>query len=150
MKLNWEKQKSGNINTIHHAECSDSSDTLIGSAIEQCVNKTMDFLPSNVIDDSRYLMFEWDTLNSTLSIAVTDQSKENDSPDVVKCVMSGLALEMQKIRENSPNDWEEKSNEHASEIKYCINNCITTASEFLRYSLIAAFHTGSRNKSILV
>ena len=159
MILNWEEHNNINPNrptstktthTVHHAECVDSSEKQVVSAIEQCIDKTMNLLSANVVDESRYLMFEWDTTSSTLIIAVTDHTKENDSEHVVRCVMSGLDKEMQGIRDRSATEWEEKKNEFSFDVKYCINDYLTICSEFLRYSLIAAFHNESRDKSILV
>jgi len=159
MKLNWEEhnnvspEKSNNTkttHTIHHSECTDGSEKSVVRAIEQCIDKTMSLLSINVVDESRYLMFEWNTTNSTLIVAVTDHAKENDSEHVVRCVMSGLDQEMQKLRDLSTRDWEEKATEYSHDVKYYINNYLPICSDFLRYSLIAAFHNESRDKSILV
>jgi len=46
--------------------------------------------------------------HSTLAIAVTDHTKENDPERVMRCIMSGLDKEMQSIRDLSPSDWDEK------------------------------------------
>jgi len=158
MKLNWEEQKNSKpagstaatTCTVYHAECSNSANKSVVSAIDQCIDKALDLLSINVVDESRYLMFEWDKAHSTLTIAVTDHTKANDSEHVVRCIMSGLYKEMQSIRDLSPSDCDEKMNAYSFDVKYSINNYLTTCSEFLRYSLIAAFHSDSRDKSILV
>lgn len=160
MKLNWEEHKyvkptastnaTESIGTVYHAECVDSANKSVVNAIQQCIDKTMNLLSANVVDESRYLMFEWDKTSSTLTIAVTDHTKENDSENVVKCIMSGLDKDMQNIRDLSKSDWDEKVNAYSFDVKYSINEHLTTCNEFLRYSLIAAFHSDSRKKSILI
>ena len=159
MKLSWEEQtkispneptNSKNTHTVHCTVCSDPAERSVASAVEQSIDKTMSLLSSNVVDESRYLMFEWNTSTSTLLIAVTDQEKQNDSEHTVQCAMAGLNEEMTKLREASETDWEEKTNELSHDVKYYINNYLPICSDFLRYSLIAAFHNGTRDKSILV
>lgn len=158
MKLNWEEQKNihptGSTNastaTVYHAECADAANKFVISAIEQCIDKSLNLLSINVVNESRYLMFEWDKSYSTLTIAVTDHTKEHDSELVVRCQMTGLNKEMQSIQELSAEDWDKKVNAYSFDVKYSINNYLTTCNEFLRYSLIAAFHSETRDKSILV
>jgi len=154
MKLNWKESSTDSASeadkTRHFAECVENIESHIISAIEQCIDKTMSLLSLNVKDESRYLMFEWDTKNSVLTTVVTDDLKENDSVHVVVCSMPGLNSEMLQIKNTSVEDWESKIEDYSFDVKYRINDYLTTCSEFLRYSLIAAFHNESRDKSILV
>ena len=118
---------------VYFAIFKEGNDKLIELAIQACIDKAIGFLLENVVDESRYLLFEWDVVSSTLTIVVTDDLRENDSRYVVKCLMSALDGEVNAI-------------EYASTIKYWIKDYLTTDSEFLKYSLVAVFHSKTRSK----
>jgi len=124
---------SENEHVVYLAEFDEQSDEAIALAVQACMDKAIGFLSDNVDDESRYFLFEWNVACSTLTIVVTDDSRENDSQYVVKCLMSAL-------------DDDKKSIEYVSMIKYEIKDYLTTSSEFLKYSLVAVFHSGSRGK----
>ncbi|WP_428818351.1 hypothetical protein [Microbulbifer sp. MCCC 1A16149] len=137
MDLNWAVSESsdslrpvaGNDSKyfVHHGSCEGSSEHEVQKAVEACIDKACDLLEQNIQDDSRYLLFEWNPKTSTLAIVVTDDGKERDSRDVVQChfVANDIAL--------NPDD-----------IQFWIRDYLTTCTQFLHYSLIAAFHCDSR------
>ncbi|MBN8431875.1 hypothetical protein JF535_13550 [Microbulbifer salipaludis] len=137
MKLNWEIDKDRALtgaakqndreHSIHHSTVVGASEQDIQLAIDASVEKACELLENNIQDDSRYLLFGWDSEVSTLTIVVTDDDKRHDSRDVVQChlVTGG--------QQPDPED-----------IQFWIKDYLTTCAPFLRYSLIAAFHRGSR------
>jgi hypothetical protein len=82
------------------------------------------------------MLFEWDEDNASLSIVVSDAKKAHDSPQMVKCCFKALS-------ENMPSDY-------AENIHFWIRDYLTTCAGFMRYSLVAAFHTGNRNACTLL
>lgn len=102
-------------------------------------------LGQNIRSDSMYLLFEWDVVYSMLTIVVTDELKENDSEYVVKCCFEKLDERRNSDSGESEDDWENNVNEYASKVKYWIKDYLTTSSNFLGYSLVAAFHSETRD-----
>ncbi|WP_160153868.1 hypothetical protein [Microbulbifer sp. ALW1] len=112
---------------IHQSSFNGSSTSDIPLAISACVDKACDLLENGIRDDSRFMLFGWDANASTLTIVVTDDDKVRDSRDVVQCEF---------ITDDHQLDPED--------IQFWIKDYLTTCSQFLRYSLIAAFHRESR------
>lgn len=143
MKLDWaihEKssrtgaaQGSDREHVIYHSILDGASEQEIQLAIDISIEKACDLLESNIQDDSRYLLFGWDADTSTLTIVVTDDEKQRDSRDVVQC---------QFVATDKPLDPED--------IQFWIKDYLTTCAQFLRYSLIAAFHRESRASCTLL
>ncbi|WP_153039194.1 hypothetical protein [Microbulbifer sp. Q7] len=143
MKLNWEIDKDRALtgasmqneseHNIHHSTIVGASEQDIQLAIDASVEKACDLLDNNIQDDSRYLLFGWNSEASILTIVVTDDDKRHDSRDVVQChFVSG-------DQQPDPED-----------IQFWIKDYLTTCAPFLRYSLIAAFHLGSRASCTLL
>jgi len=78
-------------------------------------------------DSSLYLLFEWNTDDTTLTIVVTDAEKKQDSNRIVRCAM--VATD------------EEGAAETAEKIQYWIRDYLTTCDGFFAYSLVAIFHS---------
>lgn len=134
---------------VHLAEFTESDNEGVFKAIECCIDKAVSMLDSNIVEGSMYLLFEWDVVYSMLTIVVCDESKEMDSKHVVKCSFLGLDTEMNND-DLSEDEWEAKVDEYAQGVKQFIADYLSTCSGFLKYSLIAAFHSESRDKSELV
>jgi len=131
MNLMWrivsEESKESPERVIHYANLEVTSDDETQRAIDTCIEKTCGLLENNFQEDSRYLLFGWDADASTLTIVVTDDEKQRDSRNVVECQFTAT---------DEPLDPED--------IQYWIKDYLTTSTQFLRYSLIAAFHMGER------
>ena len=135
---------------VHLAFFKELGETELKSAIIDCIDKAVELLPQNIGDDSRYFLFEWDLVYSTLTVVVTDDSKENDSRHVVKCIMSTLDEKMSELASTSERTWEAKTKEFSELVKGWIHNYLTTCSGFMKYSLIAIFHNESRENAKLL
>jgi len=154
MKLNWEENKSKNSyelavghvvdHVVHYTNFSEAGDREVQLAIENCIDKAVLHLADNINDDSRYLLFEWDVVYSLLTIVVTDDRKENDAIHVVKCSFTGIDSKFNAKDDIPDNDWENRVNEYAQDIKFWIKDYLSLCNGFLDYSLVAAFHCKNR------
>ena len=104
-------------NVVHSAIFKELAEAKIKLAIINCIDKAVKLLPKNIGDDSRYFLFEWNVVNSTLTIVVTDDSKENDSRHVVKCTMLTLNEKMNVLASSSEAMWQTKTEEFSESVK---------------------------------
>jgi len=152
IKLDWKESKlaplviaeNKNEHVEYNAIFNEHSEELLKVAVQECIEKAVSFLPENVIDESRYFLFEWNIEHSTLAIVVTDDTKKNDAKFVVKCCMSALKAEINSIGSDLAK--EEKALEYSDFIKYEIKDYLTTCSSFMQFSLVAVFHNNTRDK----
>ena len=147
MILVWNDAEGDNGSLIRFADCSEMDGAAIYEALGQAVEAAVKFLPDNMKDESRFFMFEWDAACFTLTIVVTDDDKKSDSPKVVKLSLSGLGKALQG---DGVSEWAATPAECADNIKYFIRDYLTTSSGYHQYSLIAVFHSDSRNNTDLV
>ncbi len=131
MTLNWIIDND----TLHTACFDDASEASMASVIDQAMEKSVALLPTNIKDDSRFLLLEWDSASKTLLIVISDESKTRDSDQVVKLVFTGDIKDM---------------DEFIADLKYYSKNFLTTCSDFMNYSLIAAFCSAGRNSTQLL
>ena len=132
MILNWQENKSPgecSESIVHHAEYAGTEEPGIRLALAECVEKSISLLHTNINDESLYLLFEWCAASSVLSVVVTDSTKKIDSPQVGTCSFSRLESE---------------------DLQYWLGDYFTTCESFMRYSLVAAFHSQTRAASALL
>jgi len=132
MILTWEENTplgEDSKSIRHHSQYTGTEEPGIRLALGECVEKSISLLSANIEDESLYLLFEWCTSSSVLSIVVTDSSKKIDSPQVVTCGFSKL---------------------DAEDLQYWLGDYFTTCESFMSYSLVAAFHGQSRVESALL
>ncbi|MGJ8687063.1 MAG: hypothetical protein ACSHWQ_06260 [Spongiibacteraceae bacterium] len=121
---------------IHTSVCSACDDTTLRAAAGECVEKATSLLSENIDDDSMYVLFGWDAEQGNLMVSVSDAAKQKDASQVVCCNFSAL---------------DEKNNaEFIETLKYWITDYLTTCSGFMRYSLVAAFYSESRDQTALL
>lgn len=155
MSLVWKENKKINQNktkvsissetVIHSSECNGISDSDFQITINQCIDKATELLERNFNTDSMYLLFEWDLLSSILTIVLTDESKKNDSSDIVMCAFPKVADALNITQETSDQVRQSKVNGFSDDIQYWIRDYLTTCASFQNYSLIAVFHNDSRD-----
>ena len=132
MILSWEKNKSTDEcseSIVYYSDYAGTEESGIRLALAECIEKSISLLHTNIKDESLYLLFEWCAASSVLSIVVTDSTKKIDSPHVVKCGLSRLESE---------------------DLQYWLGDYFTTCESFMRYSLVAAFHSQTRVESVLL
>ncbi len=136
INLDWKRQISTNNQCeIISATVENSQRELIHLAIKNTVDKAVSLLADNIKDNSRYFLCEWEPLINCLTIVVTDDSKTIDGNTAVKLTLSA-----------SPKNNEELTDD----VRHWIHNYLTTHAGFMQFSLIAIFHSSSRNKTILL
>lgn len=159
MTLNWQVHKNlnpfspsaeGIEHAIHRAAAAEYDESAINSAVILCIDKAVSLLGNNIDDNSRYFIFEWDVIHSTLSIAVTNDKKECDSPAVVQCDFSGLADHIKAVKNTSDIAHSQEIALYTESVTDIARDYLTTCPDFFRYSLVAIFHTGDRSNSLLL
>ena len=161
IKLDWIESKpalnpfeaaagSKTEHVVYLAHFKELGEAELKSAFISCIEKAIELLPKNIGDDSRYLLFEWDVVYSALTVVVTDDTKQNDSRYITKCIMSTLDEKMKELATTSENSWESKTEEFSELVRDWIHNYLTTSGGFMRYSLVAVFHNESREKTQLL
>ncbi|MFT5420964.1 MAG: hypothetical protein ACI9D5_001717 [Candidatus Endobugula sp.] len=114
---------------LHQANSSDT--TNIQHGIGACIEKAITLLPNNINDDSLYFLVEWCSNSSTLSVVVTDDSKQKESPEVTSCSFSMINA---------------SAVESIGNVKYWVKDYLTTSAGFIQFSLVAVFGLGNRDK----
>lgn len=135
MNINWEIINNETTEqNIHQAYCAERDEASIKNAIDTSIEKAVNFLPNNVQDDSLYFLVEWLEDTNTLNIIVTDDSKHKESPEVTRCIFSHI----------------DKPLIDPEKIQYWTRDFLTTSGGFIRFSLVAIFCCGDRNKTVLL
>ncbi len=121
--------------------------TPLKDALETCAAKAISLLDENIQDESLYLLFEWNAIHADLSIAVTDASKQQDSSINVSTRFAQLQHELQSLPENEQQEKITATNEL---VKFLLSDYLASCSAFFRYSLVAIFHSSTRDNSQLL
>lgn len=133
MPLEWAiSQHTETAQNIHQSQYSNTGDTSIKDAVNASLEKAIDLLPNNIQDDSLYFLVEWHSHNNTLSIVVTDDTKQKEAPEVVQCVFA--------------TDASTTTDNYAENIQFLTRDYLTTSGGFIRFSLVAVFGLGERRK----
>ena len=119
---------------LHKTVSTEITESLMQQAVNATILKAAQLMGDNIEDNSLYLLCDWDMASSTLTLVVTDDSKQKDSVHVVKCEFNALNLA------------EEKQDDFASLVSYWISDYLTTSSEFMQFSLVAGFTRNARAK----
>jgi hypothetical protein len=138
--LNWTTTET--LNTIIHSTSElEINESKICKTIEACADKAIGLLKANIQDDSLYVLFEWNEVLTTLSIVVTDATKQNDAKQSVCCTFSNLALDLV---------YQEQKAAYTDSIKFWLHDYLTTCTAFFSYSLVAIFHSSTRTNTELL
>ncbi|MDF1692205.1 MAG: hypothetical protein P1U47_07525 [Zhongshania sp.] len=140
--------ENGEENMLYSAAVSDPDKWQIEALLANCVERAVDLLAVNIEDDSLYLMFEWNTNASVLTVVVCDDSKRRDAKHRVRCDMSAMNAKIKQLSESE--QWKYKGESFADIVKHGLHDYLTTCTGFMRYSLVAVFHQGSRQHTELL
>lgn len=138
--LNWTTTETLNT-TIHSSFELDTEENTLRKTIEACADKAIGLLKTNIEDDSLYVLFEWNEALATLNIVVTDATKQNDAQQSVCCTFPNLALSLAN---------QEQRAAYTDAIKFWLHDYLTTCTAFFSYSLVAIFHSSTRNNTELL
>lgn len=138
--LNWTTTEALNT-TIHSTSELDIDESKICKTIEACADKAIGLLKTNIQDDSLYVLFEWNEELAQLKIVVTDAAKKNDTQESVCCTFPNLALGLVN---------QEQRVTYTDTIKFWLHDYLTTCTAFFSYSLVAIFHSSTRDNTELL
>ena len=116
----------------HTAVCSDTLEHEVQAAVFACADHAFSLLDESIDEHARYCLFVWDSAQSSLSIAVTDESRKKDGKHLVTVAFTGFDARF--------------STDQVDEIKFCLTDYLTTSLSFLKFSLLAVFVREERDK----
>lgn len=138
--LNWTTTETQKI-TIHSTSELATEENTLRKIIEACADKAIGLLKSNIQDDSLYLLFEWNQDLAQLNIVVTDATKRNDAQQSVCCTFPNLILDL---------NYQAQRAAYTDSVKFWLHDYLTTCTAFFSYSLVAIFHSSTRNNTELL
>ncbi|MEX1668172.1 hypothetical protein AB4876_04565 [Zhongshania guokunii] len=151
MAVQWTEsatELNGSECILHRAVIAASATLEINQVLAECVERAAALLDQNVDDDSLYLLFEWEAATSILTAVVTDDSKSRDAKHRVQCDMSAMNTAIAEL--SASNQWQYQGESFTDIVKHGLRDYLTTCTGFMRFSLVAAFHSGSRQQSELL
>jgi len=101
------------------------------AAIIVCADKAFSLFDETVLDSSMFCLFEWKADEGSLTVVVTDETKQNEGKHRVTLVL--------------PQFRDDLSEDFIEDTQAFIRDYLTTCLPFLQYSLIAGFSTGNRS-----
>jgi len=129
--LNWTTETTPD-RIVHTTTCTDTQEKDIQAALNVGADYAFALLDENIGDDAMYCLFIWNDNEKSLTMAVTDETKSKDGKHLVSISFAGFDAESAEGR--------------ADTIKYWITDHLTTSPDFLKYSLIAGFVRGERDR----
>lgn len=136
-----------NNKTNHTTEFLSAERANLKLAVEACAGKAISLLEDNIQDESLYLLFEWGPARSTLTVVLTDASKQKDAPHCVIGVFSELETRISQLHQPARI---EQTHADSELIKFWLFDYLTTCTAFFKFSLVAIFHSSSRDNSELL
>lgn len=134
-------------NSTHTLVVAETNDALLKKAIELGAEKIISLLATNILDDSLYLLFEWDPVNAQLIACVTDASKQTDASQRIVCEFPGVKANLDRL---DPSKSTEQQVDLTERIKFWLHDYLTTCTAFFKFSLVAIFHADSRANTELL
>lgn len=132
-----------NTQTVYYSHCKNNDDAAIKNAVNQTIEKAISYLYDNIQDDSLYFLVEWDNDKQALTVVVTDDSKQKESQHKVHCDFSEKGA-------STSSDEDTSSPIDVSSIQYWARDLLTTDTQYIRFSLVAIFSQGDRQKTQLL
>jgi len=121
----------------------------LSAAIDKLTGNAIDKIAEHVTDDSRYLIFIWTQTEGRLQIGLANHDNkdniqhltEQSWPELRGCDKNSEPVHLSDV---------ERNNEIESLVRFCLTDYLSSCNGFLRYALIALFHTGDASKSKLL
>lgn len=134
----WLLQRLENELKIHFAQCPHTDPIDIQQFIDHTVERAIAIIPQSLRDNGRYLLFDWNPQQASLTIVTTNDDKSIDAPESVQVII---------------NDWQQRggaSEAQSAELQFWLRDYLTTAAAFLHFSLIAIYCEGDRRQTRLM
>jgi len=139
MPLEWNVNNTDSPRYLHQATCNEPNEAAIKEVVDGSIERAIDCLHENIQDDSLYFLVEWNDAESSLTIIVTDDSKQKESPHKI-------VSDFSQVMNGAIKD----SNVDIDKIQYWVRDFLTTSTGFIRFSLVAIFSRGDRNNTLLM
>ncbi|MBV1873864.1 MAG: hypothetical protein KUG80_03735 [Gammaproteobacteria bacterium] len=130
--MDWIIEAAPSDKVRHTAVCLSTAEDEVQAAVFTCADYAFSLLDESIEDNARYCLFAWDTIRSTLSITVTDETREQDGKHLVTVKFTGFD--------------EHFSVDQVDDIKFCLTDYLTTSLPFLKFSLLAVFVREGQDK----
>jgi len=133
--MKWEVSDS----FCHSSVSTSGNEAELKQAVLGAADYAFNLLDQNIEDDSMFCLFDWDFDKKKLLIAVTDPSKKKLAKHTVELTLTGYA------------DHIADKEDQQEQIQLWLHNYITTAANFLQFSLVAAIIAdGDAGSSVLL
>jgi len=133
--MKWEVSDS----FCHSSVSTSGNEAELKQAVLGAADYAFNLLDQNIEDDSMFCLFDWDFDKKKLLIAVTDPSKKKLAKHTVELILTGYA------------DHIADKEDQQEQIQLWLHNYITTAANFLQFSLVAAIIAdGDTGSSVLL
>jgi len=133
--MKWEVSDS----FCHSSVSTSGNEAELKQAVLDAADYAFNLLDQNIEDDSMFCLFDWDFDKKKLLIAVTDPSKKKLAKHTVELILTGYA------------DHIADKEDQQEQIQLWLHNYITTAANFLQFSLVAAIIAdGDTGSSVLL
>ena len=123
--MDWKTTTAALDSIRHTAVCSGTLEHEVQAAVFACADHAFSLLDESIDDNARYCLFVWDSVQSSLSITVTDEAREKDGKHLVTVAFTGFDANF--------------SVDQVDDIKFCLTDYLTTSLSFLKFSLLAVF-----------
>ena len=143
MPLEWNVNNTDSPRYLHQTVCNEPNEAAIKEVVDGSIERAIDCLHENIQDDSLYFLVEWNDAESSLTIIVTDDSKQKESPHKI---VSDFSNVMGQVMSGAMKD----INVDIEKIQYWVRDFLTTSTGFIRFSLVAIFSRGDRSNTILM
>jgi len=133
--MKWEVSDS----FCHSSVSTSGNEAELKQAVLGAADYAFNLLDQNIEDDSMFCLFDWDFDKQRLLIAVTDPTKKKLAKHTVELTLMGYA------------DHIADKEDQQEQIQLWLHNYITTAANFLQFSLVAAIIAdGDVSNSVLL
>ena len=133
--MKWEVSDS----FCHSSVSISGNEAELKQAVLDAADYAFNLLEQNIEDDSMFCLFDWNFDKQRLLIAVTDPTKKKLAKHTVELTLTGYA------------DHIADKEDQQEQIQLWVHNYITTAANFLQFSLVAAIiNDGDTGSSILL
>jgi hypothetical protein len=138
-KLDWQQQPLTDNKSLISAKITDEQIHLIHQAVLQTVDKAVEIIATNIKDNSRYFLAQWQPQLAILSLVLSDDKKSEDS--AISTQLEIAAFKTQDAQSQI---------ELSEEIQHWIQNYLTTHTGFMQFSLVAVYTDSSRQNCQLL
>lgn len=135
----WIQENNSDARVLHRAVSAENTQDSIKCIVLECATYAFSLFDENVKNESMYCLFDWDYAQQTLTIDVTDPSKQILAKHTVQLILENYDAYLTG------------KEDQLEQMQLWLHNFLTTSAEFLQYSLVAAMVAdGDISQSVLL